>query len=115
MVIGQSETEGRADRSSASWRLGLAARFLLLVAVKRVRSDKTILPDALCSGGSSFRRRLTGLDRPLCMLCGRFFGSRRNESGSEPGGVGGCNTGSEEVNKHFSIREDTEEAMAARR
>jgi hypothetical protein len=57
--------EGRAVRSSVRWRIGLEVRFVLPVAVKTVRSDRTTLPvrDALCPGrSSSLCRLLLGLE-----------------------------------------------------
>lgn len=66
MVIGESWMDGRAVRSSVRWRLGLEARFVLLVAVRTVRSDSTMLPvrDALRleMDSSSLRRLLLGLE-----------------------------------------------------
>jgi hypothetical protein len=103
MVIGESEIDGRAVRSSVRWRLGLEVRFTLPVAVKTVRSDKTMLPvrDALCPGreSSSLRRLLLGLGLrrtlPLSMAHGevsrgRFRGVEGVAAG-DSGGVGGRN------------------------
>lgn len=68
MVIGQSETEGLAVRSSASWRFGLEVRLALLVAVRAVRSDTATLAVALLAGSESSHRRLfPGLDVRLAM------------------------------------------------
>jgi hypothetical protein len=138
MVIGESEIDGRAVRSSVRWRLGLEVRFALLVALRMVRSDTTTLPvrDALCPGrgSSSLRRLLLGLELrtwlPLSMSHGEAsrgrFSSRGGVAVGDFGGVGGWNgnavsAGSGEAHSQFWIRssgceekEEREEgAMAA--
>jgi hypothetical protein len=89
MVIGESEIEGRAVRSSVRWRLGLEVRFALPVAVKTVRSDPTTLParDAFCPEreSSSLRRLLIGLELrrrlPLSMSHGEASRGRFSRGG----------------------------------
>jgi hypothetical protein len=121
IVIGESEMEGRAVRSSVRWRLALEVRFVLPVAVRTVRSDRTTLPvrDALCPGRgpSSLRRLLLGLELrgklPLSMSHGGAsrgrFSARGAEAAGDFGGVGGrsgdaVSAGSGEARSHFWIR-----------
>ena len=97
MVIGESEIEGRAVRSSVRWRLGLIIRFALPVAVKTVRSDTTtLLARDACPGrkSSSLRRLLLRLELrmglPLSMSHGEAsWGRFSGRGGVVPGDFGG--------------------------
>jgi len=62
--MGEMEIAGRAFRSSVILRIGLVVRFALPDAVKTMRSDKTVLREAVCPGreSSAPRRLLLGLE-----------------------------------------------------